>query len=153
MTLRLLSLITTAAAFALPHVVTAQVPVPQAASQNPSPMVEGTRAHDRLAPKDLGGATRSFPGPSGKAIELWVPDRARERDVFDLVIHFLGAAWLPQQAVAGLGDQWLAAVVNLGAGSGVYHRAFADASAFDSLLAGVTREASALIRKTRGSGA
>lgn len=129
----------------MPVLAAAQIPTPPAASQNPSPMVEETRAHERLTPRDPGGTTRSFAGPAGKTVELWMPDPARARDTVDLVVHFHGAAWLPQQAVAGLGDQTAAAVVNLGAGSGVYHRAFADASSFDSLLAGVAREAAALI--------
>lgn len=119
-----------------------------AASQNPSPMVEATRAHERLAPKELGGALRSFVGPTGKTVELFVPNDARTRDAVDLVVHFHGAAWLPQQAVAALGGHTVAAVVNLGTGSGTYHRAFADPAVFDSLLAGVTREVSAAIAKT-----
>ena len=87
--------------------------------------------------------TRSFIGPAGKPVELWLPDRARSRDVVDLVVHFLGAAWLPEQAVARLNDHTAVAVVNLGAGSGVFHRAFTDPAVFDSLLEGVTREMAA----------
>jgi len=121
-------------------------PVPPA-SQNPSPMVEATRAHERLTPKDLGGVTRSFVGPAGKPVEVWMPDSARGRDVVDLVVHFLGAAWLPEQAVAALRRNTAAAVVNIGAGSGVYHRAFSDPAVFDSLLSGVTRELSAAAGK------
>ena len=75
---------------------------------------------------------------------MWIPDRARKRAEFDLVVHFLGAAWIPQQAVAALGDNTVAAVLNLGAGSGVYQRAFMDSTAFDSLLAGVVREVAAV---------
>lgn len=105
-------------------------------------MVEATRAHERLAQKELGGLTRSFAGPAGKPVELWISDSARTSRAFDLVVHFLGTAWLPEQAVAQLGGSTVAAVVNIGAGSGVYHRAFAEPAAFDSLLAGVTREVS-----------
>jgi hypothetical protein len=144
---RILKAIAAVAAIALPSLATAQIPAPQPASQNPSPMVEGTRAHERLTPVELGGTARTFVGPAGKPVELLVPARARTREVIDLVIHFHGAAWLPQQAVAGLGDPAVAAVVNLGAGSGVYHRAFAEAPAFDSLLAGVAREVSAAVGK------
>lgn len=115
-----------------------------AAQQNPSPMLEQTRAHERLAPRELGGTTRAFPGPAGKPVELFVPDEARARDAFDLVVHFHGAAWLPQQAVAGLAGHPVAAVVNLGTGSGAYQRPFEDPAAFDSLLAGISREVSAL---------
>jgi len=106
-------------------------------------MVEGTRSHERLAPTPLGGMSRSFAGPAGKPVEVWIPDHAGTRDVVDLVVHFHGTAWLPQQAVARVGSPVVAAVVNLGAGSGGYHRAFTDPAAFDSLLAGVEREVSA----------
>ena len=121
----------------------AQNPTPPAASQNPSPMVETTRRHERLAPKPLPGTTRTFAGPAGKPVEVWIPDGARKRDVVDLVVHFHGVAWLPEQAVAALDGHTVAAVLNLGVGSGAYDRAFADPAAFDSLLAGVQREASA----------
>ena len=121
----------------------AQATPPPAAAQNPSPMVETTRAHERLVQKELGGTTRSFPGPAGKPVELWIPDDVKKNDRFDLVIHFHGTAWLPEQAVARRRNT-VAAVLNLGVGSGAYDRAFADPSAFDSLIAGVTREVSAV---------
>jgi hypothetical protein len=136
------------AAMRFPLPAAAQAPAPPAASQNPSPMIEETRAHERLTSKELGGTKRSFDGPGGKAVEIWVPDDARTRDTVDLVVHFHGAPWLPEQAVARLGGRTVAAVVNLGAGSGAYHRPFADPAAFDSLLAGVTREVSAVSGRT-----
>lgn len=126
-------------------VALAQSAGPPAASQNPSPMVEGTRAHERLSPRELGGLARAFAGPGGKPVEIWIPDRARTGQVVDLVVHFHGAAWLAHQAVARLDSPMVAAVVNLGAGSGGYHRAFADTAAFDSLLSGVEKDVSAAI--------
>lgn len=120
--------------------VRAQNPLPR--PQNPSPMVEQTRAHERLTQKDLGGTTRSLTGPLGKAVEIWIPDNAKRRDDIQLVVHFLGAAWLPEQAVARLREPTVAAVVTLGAGSSIYHNTFSDPAVFDSLLAGITREVS-----------
>lgn len=117
-------------------------PPPQA--QNPSPMLETSRAHERLAPRAHGGTTRPFPGPADQPVALWVPDRVRSRDAFDVVIHFHGASWLPQQAVAALGSRTVAVVLTLGAGSGVYDRSFADPAVFDTLLATITREVAAL---------
>lgn len=117
----------------------AQAAPPAAAAQNPSPMVEATRTHERLVEKELGGTHRSFSGPAGKPVELWIPDDAKTHDSFDLVVHFHGAAWLPEQAVARRRNS-VAAVLNLGVGSGAYDRAFSDPAAFDSLVAGVARE-------------
>jgi hypothetical protein len=115
-------------------------------------MADESRAHERLVQKNIGGISRSFTGAAGKPVDIWIPDRARKRDVVDLVIHFHGAAWLPEQAVASLGTNTAAAVVNLGAGSGTYHRAFADPVAFDSLMDGVTREISSALGKTERIG-
>ncbi len=116
-------------------------PSPAPTSQNPSPMVEETRTHERLMQRALGGVRRSFIGPAGKPVEVLIPERAR--DTVDLVIHFHGASWLPQQAVGDFGATTASAVVNLGAGSATYHRAFADPVVFDSLVIGVSREAGA----------
>lgn len=115
-----------------------------AAAQNPSPMVEETRAHERLVKRGLRGTGRSFARPGGRPVELLVPDAARRRAVVDIVVHFHGAAWLPQQAVLAAHRRTVVAVVNLGAGSGIYHRTFAEPAAFDSLLAGVAAEVSAV---------
>jgi hypothetical protein len=112
---------------------------PAAAAQNPSPMVETTRAHERLAPRQLPGVSRSFAGPGGRPVELFTPDALRGRDSVDLVVHFHGVAWLPQQSV---GERAVSAVVNLGAGAGGYHRTFLDPAAFDSLLSLASREVS-----------
>jgi hypothetical protein len=117
--------------------VGASAPAP--ASQNPSPMADATRAHERLTQRKLDGVVRTFVGPMGKPVEVFVPDGARMRDTVDLVVHFHGAAWLPEQAVAGINDHTVAAVLNLGTGSGVYDRSFSNPAAFDSLLAGVMR--------------
>ena len=115
-------------------------------------MVEATRAHERLVQQTLSGVRREFAGPTGRPVELLVPDGARTRDVMDLVIHFHGAAWLPQQAIATVEGQPISAVVNLGAGSSTYHRAFADPTAFDSLLAGVMQEVSLTVGRTTRTG-
>ena len=118
-------------------------PSPPAASQNPSPMVEATRSHERLTQRAIGGDTASFVGPGGKPVSVWIPGDARSKESIDLVIHFLGAAWLPEQAVADLKGP-AAVVINLGAGSGIYDRSFSDATAFDSLLTGITRTISGM---------
>jgi hypothetical protein len=144
--IRLTRVAVAVAAVALPGIAAGQSAPPPAASQNPSPMVESTRVHERLVQQDIGGVHRSFTGPSDKPVEVWVPDAARGDDV-DLVIHFLGAAWLPQYAASRLGTGTVAVVVNLGAGSGVYDRAFSDPAVFDSLLAGAAREIAAVSGK------
>jgi hypothetical protein len=118
----------------------AQNPPPAAAGQNPSPMTETTRAHERLAQHPFDGINESFSGPGGKPIEVFIPRKVRGDGPIDLVIHFLGASWVAAQAIEGLRAPTVVAVVNLGAGSSAFQRPFTDPSAFDSLLAGVQRE-------------
>ena len=108
-------------------------------------MVESTRAHERLTPKPLGGTTRSFMGPGGKPVDIRLPERVRA-NAFDVVVHFHGAAWIAEQAVAAVDRRAVTVVLNLGAGSGVYHRTFSDPAAFDSLMAAVAREVLAVTR-------
>jgi len=115
-------------------------------------MQESTRAHERLAPRDLPGTARAFVGPAGRNVAVRVPEAGRSGtraagragDPVDVVIHFQGAAWLAEQAVAALDDGSASAVLNLGAGSGAYDRAFAEPGAYDSLLAGIAREVAAV---------
>jgi hypothetical protein len=123
----------------------AQATAPPPAAQNPSPMAETTRKHERLTEKDLGGVKRTFTGPGSKPVELWIPDRVKNADAVGVLIHFLGAAWLPEQAVASTGSGTVVAVVNLGAGSGIYDRTLSPPPAFDSLLASIASETGAAL--------
>ena len=115
-------------------------------------MVEETRAHERLVQKDVGGTRRTFTGPIDKPAELWISDKARKKKSIDLVIHFLGAAWLPEQAAASLDKPAMIAVINIGAGSGIYDRTFSPPAAFDSLLLQITNEAAAALGHEVGLG-
>lgn len=130
-----------------PAATTGTVAARPAAPQNPSPMSDATRAHDRLPRRGLSGTTRSFIGPAGKPVELWIPDAARSRDTVDVVIHFLGTAWLPEQAVAEAAPGAVAVVLNLGAGSSIYDRSFREGPAFDTLLSNVQREIGAAVSR------
>lgn len=121
--------------------VSSQAPsVPPPAPQHPSPMVESTRAHERVPARALAGVRRTFPGPLGKPVELFVPAGTAPGGALRLVVHFHGAAFLPHLAVARLGPGHVAAVVHLAPGSGVYDRTFSDPAVYDSLLSGIARE-------------
>jgi hypothetical protein len=114
------------------------IAAPPPTPQHPSPMTESTRRHERLTERALPGTMRRLVGPAGAPVELWIP--ARPRASMDLVVHFHGAAWLAQQAVAAHGTRAVVAVLNLGSGSGVYDRRFSDPAAFDSLLVLIARD-------------
>src|SRR4051812_21833854 len=75
----------------------AQAQTPPPAAQNPSPMAESTRAHERLVQKEFDGAKRTFTGPGAKPVEVFIPRRVSGDKPIDVVIHFLGAGWIPAQ--------------------------------------------------------
>ena len=132
-------------ALIVPGVVGAQTPtVPPAAGQNPSPMVEHSRVHTRLPSTESPGTRRTFNGPLDKPVQVFVPLGTKMDRPLHLVIHFHGAAFIPELAVSRLGSPFVAATVNIAPGSGAYDRAFSDPAIYDSLLASIGRELSAV---------
>jgi len=102
---------------------------PLAAKQNPSPMVDNTRAHKQVARIELRG--NRIPLSLGT---LFIPDRARNHSRISLIIHFHGATWLAEQSATQFDARAAVLTVNLGAGSGIYSQAFADPTRFRTLL-------------------
>lgn len=113
-----------------------------AQNQNPSPMVETTRAHERLERVELTGVAGSIAGPGGRDVEIFVPSSFSAHKPATLVIHFHGASWIPEQAVAGVQKNAVSAVVNLGAGSTTYDRAFSTPETFRQLVDSISRTVS-----------
>ncbi len=125
--------------FVSPATGRGQDTVPPPASQNPSPMVEHTREHGRIPESELAGEVRSLDVGLRRAVRLFVPEgRAFER--LRLLVHFHGAAFIPEYAVSEIDEPYVVATVYLAPGSSVYQRAFDDPAAFDALLAAVNRE-------------
>src|SRR5690348_724963 len=95
--------------------------------QNTSPMVEHTRAHPRL--------TETVPEGRRMALDpgtLFLPRALGVKSPVPLLVFFHGGKWLPEAAAA---RRHLAAIsIQIGAGSGVYVRAFADPQRFANLL-------------------
>lgn len=113
---------------------------PPPAAQNPSPMAESTREHARIAPRELAGIRRTFNGPLDKPVEVFVPASTTTKNPIGIVIHFLGAPFIPEYAVSELANNSAVAVVSIGFGSGIFDRTFTPPLAFDSLLANIKRE-------------
>jgi hypothetical protein len=108
-----------------------------AAQQNPSPMVERTRAHERIANLEVPGARLSLDGVLPRPVHIFVPAGVAPSAGTTLLIHFHGAAYIAEHAAAAAERGYIVAVVNAGAGSSAYERLFADPAVFDSLLAGI----------------
>jgi hypothetical protein len=106
------------------------------APQNPSPMQEHTRRHERLTQRtDVPGVHFSIDDVLPKAIDVFVPQKALGVASAPLLIHFMGATWLPQHAVATMDVPVVVAAVYLGAGSSAYSRPFsADTLLYARLL-------------------
>lgn len=97
-------------------------------SQNPSPMVENTRAHTRLKQDKPPGKRETL-----ETGTLFIPQKLARQKRMPLYIHFHGADWVPEVAAAKFGR---AAVISiqLGSGSSVYARPFAGGKLFSALL-------------------
>ena len=110
-----------------------------AQGQNPSPMVENTRAHERLVHEDIDGTSRTIPGPAERDVEIFVPAAVTADEPVTLVVHFHGAGWIAEQSVARLGRNAVSVAVNVGSGSMVYDRTFSDPTVFTELLQDIER--------------
>ena len=92
--------------------------------QNPSPMVEDTRAHLRLKEQSPPGRRQTL-----ELGTLFIPARTRPAT---LVVFFHGGAWVPEVAAAR--NRMAVVSVQAGSGSGSYARLFTDESRFPALL-------------------
>jgi hypothetical protein len=104
-----------------------------AVDQFPSPMVEHTRAHTRLTNTHPPGRREKLSLGTLFVPELR-PDRAAKTSsiTMPLIVHFHGASWLAEVAAA---QHRVAGIcVNLGTGSSVYAKPFANPGSFSNLL-------------------
>lgn len=109
--------------------------VPAPAAQNPSPMQERSRRHDRLVQRVEDGVYFTIDSVLPKPIEVFVPRRVIGASSASLLVHFMGATWVPHAAVASMSEPIVVASTYLGAGSGVYGRPFAaDTTLYRRLL-------------------
>jgi hypothetical protein len=93
-------------------------------AQNPSPMVEHTRAHTRLTEQSPPGRRETL-----ELGTLFIPAKSRPQT---LLIFFHGGTWLPELAAAR--NHMAAVTVQAGSGSATYARLFTEDSRFPALL-------------------
>ena len=106
-------------------------------TQNPSPMVEHTRAHPRLKQETPAGRRETL-----ELGALFIPEKLKNKSRLPLFIHFHGGIWLPEVAAARVGNTAVISI-QLGAGSGVYAKPFADQKLFERLIAEAESKAGA----------
>jgi exopolysaccharide biosynthesis protein len=97
--------------------------------QNPSRMVEHTRAHPRIEKQSPEGKRQTLALGT-----LFVPSGLKRGKTIPLLFFFHGGTWLPEYAVSR--DRKSAVIsIQIGAGSATYARAFQDSRLFSALIA------------------
>jgi hypothetical protein len=96
-------------------------------AQNPSPMVEHTRAHPRLPQESPAGRREKLDLGT-----LFLPANLKAAGRTQILFFFHGGTWLPEAAAAG--NQVAVVSVQAGSGSAAYARLFNDPQRFLALL-------------------
>jgi hypothetical protein len=111
----------------LAHALAALAASTAQAQQQPSPMVETTRAHTRLKEAAPQGMREKLAGGT-----LFIPEKLERETRTPLFLHFHGAPWIAEVAAEQLGVAVI--TFQLGNGSSVYGKAFTEADSFPALL-------------------
>lgn len=106
----------------------------QAQTQCPSPMVDHSRAHERVKIDKVSGKRFEIEGLLSEPIEAYLPEHSFETDSLRLLIHFHGAAYVPINAVEKSRKTYFLASINLGSGSSVYEEAFLKEGSFTRFI-------------------
>jgi len=96
-------------------------------SQNPSPMVEHTRAHPRLKEQSPPGRREKL-----QLGTLFLPAGRKPANGMTILFFFHGGTWLPEVAAAR--NRVAVVSVQAGSGSGTYVKLFEDPARFPALL-------------------
>lgn len=110
--------------------------------QNPSPMVEYTRAHHRVPFDSVSDAGIPVDLPGGLQGKLYVPNKWKNENRVHLAIHFHGDSRVAQYAVAQQPEPWVLFHCHWGSGSAAYSRPIEEigADAFlDTILSAVKK--------------
>ena len=105
-------------------------------AQNPSPMVEHTRAHQRLPEQTAPGRREKL-----ELGTLFLPQGWKAGRGTAVLFFFHGGTWLPEVAAAR--NKLAVVSIQAGSGSSAYARLFQDARRFPNLLAAAESKAGA----------
>ncbi len=117
------------------------------ARQNPSPMVDYTRAHRRITKRDYPGLDFKLGGILPKDVDVFVPEKDMHGKKFDLLLHFHGANYVVRYAATRYPGHFITASVTLGSGSSVYGRPFRDSTRFPTLIDSIKSEVAARLHR------
>ncbi len=100
-------------------------------------MVEHSRAHERLTARQVAGTQVVLSGILSGPVELFIPEAAARAADVPLLVHFLGASFIPIEAAARADSTMVVVTVNLSAGSAAYEQPFRGTRTWRRLLAAV----------------
>ena len=100
------------------------------ARQNPSPMIENVREHERINKVPFDGIDYKIFDILKAPIEVYIPVKSQEAKEVNLLIHFHGSSIPVKYAVDKQDKNFIAAIINLGTGSKVYYNQFEDSTLF-----------------------
>jgi len=112
----------------------------KAASQNPSPMTDDTRKHERIEQKEYPGIVFAIRDLFAKPVQLFVPQKSLRAKTFDLLIHFNGAPYVTEFAATKYSGDMIGGTLSVGSGSKVYNDAFQDSTKFKVLVDSIMTE-------------
>lgn len=102
-------------------------------AQYPSPMKEEVRKHDRITFDITTGTVITLDSILSKPVTVYVPKKLQQTSSADLLIHFHGLPYVVAYAAEQYKGNVVAAVINLGSGSGVYANEFKNAALLEQL--------------------
>ncbi len=129
---------------ALVHIGISARQQPKMASQNPSPMIEHIRPHERVPDISNSGLYEEWPNILPKRVHFFLPEKM-VTDSINLLIHFHGAQNVVNYTVSH-NPGWMAITVNLGSGSSVYASPFSEANTLDKLIQAASKASAKPIR-------
>jgi len=101
-------------------------------------MRETARRHERLLRAEDPGLRLTIDSVLPNPVEVFVPERVLRAKTAPLLIHIMGATWLPARGVTTMREPMMVAAVQLGSGSVINARPFlADSLRFQRLIAAI----------------
>ncbi|WP_225443935.1 hypothetical protein [Echinicola arenosa] len=101
--------------------------------QNPSPMIENTRPHQRINSEEISGETWNIDGILEHSIDLFLPETSKNTDSLSLLVHFHGLKSIANYAAIS-NPGWASITINLGSGSSAYSAPFTNPETFTNLI-------------------
>lgn len=108
-------------------------------NQNPSPMVERVRRHERIPNRAFNGIACEIHDLLPNPAKIYIPEHALHVGEAGMLLHLHGMDYVAREAVDAVSTPLVLAAANLGTGSAVYQRSFRDPAKFGELISEIER--------------